>query len=410
MEPTFSQFFQSNNKLAYTGEDKQKHPTLRITDKNDECICNFKLPLGTTFIAGRTWEGNTTENFITLTDKDTRVSCKVVSICNVDNKNVTVVAEKDTLPTGWPAWYHGNETLTIVKGIMDTDRSFTINRGDNRPITHKCTKEIHFKFSVIWPTPPLEKRAETFVNNEPPETLEVNEPQETLVVEETLEYRPPPPKASAPKQAPPPPQDNVMKGPFGGASKLSPAPKKPVPEKKSNETPPDDTLKAQLLQKVGDANKASITEIKVWVQDERFKDVYKCTKVDKNGKPINGFLLNKFLEEQYAIWKCKNRELDTLYSEICKIHNDEPLVILAQIKKDEAAEATRQRKAENAKIRKKVENELRQEEKVRQRIEAKKSKKQKAEEDDRSEPEEGEKPKKKSRKRTARAISESDSD
>jgi hypothetical protein len=319
------------------------------------------------------------------------------------------VTEKKTIHTGWPAWYRDDEKLTIVEATKAEDRTFTFNRGDNRPITHKCSKDIQFTFSVIWPTAPLQRIA-TFVNYESQETLQCDQPQETLVVEETLDYRPPPPQAPAPKQAPPPPQDNVMKGPFGGASKLSPAPKKPAPEKKANETSPDDTLKAQLLKKVGDANKASITEIKVWVQDERFKDVYKCTKVDKNGKPINGFLLTRFLEEQYAIWKCENRELDTLYSEICKTHNDKPLVIMAQIKKDEAAEATRQRKAENAKIRKKVENELRQEEKVRKRIEAQKAKKRKAEEDDRSEPEDGEKPKKKSRKRTTRAISESDSD
>jgi hypothetical protein len=41
MNPAMSSpgpFFQPNNKLAYTGEDKQKHPTLRITDKNGERI------------------------------------------------------------------------------------------------------------------------------------------------------------------------------------------------------------------------------------------------------------------------------------------------------------------------------------------------------------------------------------
>jgi hypothetical protein len=408
MEPTFTPFFQPNNKLAYTGDDRQKHPTLRITDKNDGRICNFKLPLETTFTVGRNWDTNTNKNFITIADKGNHhVSSNVVSICNKDNKNVVVVAEKNTVHTGWPVWSRGDEKLTIEEATKAEDRTFTFNRNDNRVLTHKCTKDIQFTFSVIWPTAPLQRIA-TFVNYEPSETLPCDQPQETLVVEETLDYRPPPPKAPAPKQAPPPPQDNVLKGPFGGASKLSPAPKKPAPERNPNDTTPNDTLKAQLLQKVGDANKAYITEIKVWVQDERFKDVYKCTKVDKNDKPINGFLLTRFLEEQYAIWKCENRELDALYFEICKTHNTKPSVIVAQIKKDEAADATRKRKADNAKIRKKVENELRQEEKVRKRIEAKKAKQQKDEDDDRSEPEEGEKPKKKSKKRRATLDSDSD--
>jgi len=106
----------------------------------------------------------------------------------VDNKNVTVVAEKPTLSTGWPAWYRVDEKLTIVEATKAEDRSFTINRGDNRTITHKCTKEIHFKFSVIWPTPPLAKRAETLVNNEPLETLQCDQPQETITIDETFDY------------------------------------------------------------------------------------------------------------------------------------------------------------------------------------------------------------------------------
>jgi hypothetical protein len=47
MEPTFTPFFDSNNELAYTGDDKKKHPTLRITDKSDGRICNLRLSLGT---------------------------------------------------------------------------------------------------------------------------------------------------------------------------------------------------------------------------------------------------------------------------------------------------------------------------------------------------------------------------
>ena len=165
MEPTFSQFFQSNNKLAYTGEDKQKHPTLRITDKNDGCICNFKLSLETTFTAGRTWEANMEKNFITIADKDNFfVSCNVVSICNKDNKNVVVVAEKKSNnTTGWPAWYRGDEKLTIVEATKEEDRTFTFNRNDNRPITQNCSEDIQFTFGVIGPTPPLQRVA-TFGN------------------------------------------------------------------------------------------------------------------------------------------------------------------------------------------------------------------------------------------------------
>jgi len=208
MEPKFTPFYESNNELAYTGDDKKKHPTLRIIDKSDGRICNFKLPLGTTFTAGRTWENNTTENFITLTDKDTRiVSAEVVSICNVDNKNVTVVAKKPTfLSTGWPAWYRGDEKLTIDKDTTEEDKTFTINRDDKRPITHKCGKETHYTFSVIFPKPRLE-RAETWVNYEPQETLANYGPQETLVIDETLDYSPP----------------------SGAVSKLSTVPKKAAP-------------------------------------------------------------------------------------------------------------------------------------------------------------------------------------
>jgi hypothetical protein len=57
--------------------------------------------------------------------------------------------KKPTLSTGWPVWYRGDEKLTIANGMTTEDRTFTINRGDNRPIAHKCTKEIHFNFSVI---------------------------------------------------------------------------------------------------------------------------------------------------------------------------------------------------------------------------------------------------------------------
>jgi hypothetical protein len=208
MEPTFTPFFDSNNELAYTGDDKKKHPTLRITDKSDGLVCSFKLPLETTFTAGRTWENNTTENFITLADKDAHfVSAGVASICNVDNKNVTVVANKPTLSTGWPAWYRGDEKLTIDEDTTEKDKTFTFNRDDNRPITHKCSRETEYTFKVIFPKPRLQERAKTWVNNEPPETLANYEPPATLVVDDTLDYTPP----------------------SGAASKLSTAPKKSAP-------------------------------------------------------------------------------------------------------------------------------------------------------------------------------------
>jgi len=207
MEPTFTPFYESNNELAYTGDDMKKHPTLRITDKSGSRFCNMRLPLETTFIAGRTWENNATENFITLADKDTHtVSAEVVTICNVDNKNVTVVAKKATLSTGWPVWYRGDEKLTIPTDMKEEEKTFTINRDDKRPITHKCTQETHYTFRVIFPKPPL-GRAETMVNYEPPETLANYGPQETLVIDETMDYTPP----------------------SGAASKLSTVPKKAAP-------------------------------------------------------------------------------------------------------------------------------------------------------------------------------------
>jgi hypothetical protein len=216
MDPTFTPFYESNNELAYTGDDKKKHPTLRITDKSDSRICNLRLPLGTIYTAGRTWENNATENFITLADKDTHsVSAGVISICNVDNKNVTVVAKKPTLSTGWPAWYRGDEKLTIDEDTTEKDKTFTINRDDKRPITHKCGRETEYTFSVIFPKPNME-RAKTWVNNEPQETQANYEPQETqanyepqatLVIDDTLDYTPP----------------------SGAASKLSTAPKKSTP-------------------------------------------------------------------------------------------------------------------------------------------------------------------------------------
>jgi hypothetical protein len=196
MEATFTTFYESNNELAYTGDDQKKHPTLRITDKSDSRICSFKLPLEATFTAGRTWVNNTTDNFITLADKDTHVvSSEVASIYNVDNKNVILVAKKPTMSTGWPVWQRGDEKLTIDKDMEEEDKTFTFNRDDKRPITHKCSREEQYTFRVIFPKSTVE-RAKTLVNYEP---------LETLASDDTLDYTPPCGAASsaAPKKSAP---------------------------------------------------------------------------------------------------------------------------------------------------------------------------------------------------------------
>ena len=353
MEPVFSPFFQPNNNNAYTGDNSEKHPELLIFDLNDHRICNFKIPLNTEVSCGRTWAGNQTKNFVALAGiDDTFVSSQVATVFNADNKQVTITCHKMTLATGWPVWTRGEEMYKFNATTKSQERVITFSRGDNEPLTHKATREMQFTFQVKWPKNQMQRQM-TQAYSEPPETLPNREPSMTLQNDQTQQY------AGLGGRA------------GGGADEIRPpSPKEAYP------------LMRKLQEKVLAANKTNVTEIKVWVLDDRFKEAFKCDKVDKNGKPINGFVLQKFLQSKYDIWKRDNREVDALYTQICEAHNKVPLVIIAQIKKEEAAEAQRKRNADNAQIRKEEDNRLRQVDKVKKRHDAKADKKRKSKADD----------------------------
>ena len=152
--------------------------------------------------------------------------------------------------------------------------------------------------------------------------------------------------------------------------------------------PPDDESVEQieLQKKIFDKHKDCVTPMKVWVVDDRFKEAYKCDKVDKNDKPYTGFLLMKFLEPKYEEWKLTNPEADVMYTAITEKHNALPSVIKQQKHMDDLKEKAKQRKADQARIAKATREKLAAKDRGKRQYETNKAKKQQAKEDDVSSP------------------------
>ena len=152
--------------------------------------------------------------------------------------------------------------------------------------------------------------------------------------------------------------------------------------------PPDKSVEQiDLQQKIFNKHKDCVTPMKVWVVDDRFKEAYKCDKVDKNDKPYTGFLLMKFLEPKYEEWKLTNPEADVMYTAITEKHNALPSVIKQQKHMDDLKEKAKQRKADQARIAKATREKLAAKDKGKRQYETNKAKKQQAKEDDVSSPE-----------------------